>query len=526
MRNEDKAKDQLLAELKTHTDSGAKSECSETQGKGAEETLDNSERRYRLLAENVTDVIWTLDMNLQYTYVSPTVERLRGHTVEEVMAQTLEEVLTPASFEMAMGALEETLRREKTGEIGPFESTALELELRRKDGSTVWTEARMSFLRDPDGRPVGILGVTRDISERKKAEDALREKNEILDAILTASPIGIGLVRNRVLDWANQAMYSMVGYYEENGLTGKNASVLYPDNEEYERVGRELYTQITESGSGHLDTRWVRKDGTIFDCHLEAQALDSSDLSRGQIVAVMDITERKRAENALQESEKRLHLLSSHLLDAQEKERRRISRELHDGLGQALIGLKYNLRSIERKLRKDQPKLRGECEYALRYIDEIIDDVRRMSRGLSPYILEDLGLLASLRWMMENFSERHKVQVSVDLANIDHFFSEKTQTIIYRIFQEILTNIAKHAHATRVSVAAREKGGAVCFLVEDDGSGFDMKEQRMRNSVEKGMGLTAIEERTWMVGGSLDIWSQPGKGTRIGFTVPVDREGT
>lgn len=233
----------------------------------------------------------------------------------------------------------------------------------------------------------------------------------------------------------------------------------------------------------------------------------------------------KKAEEALRQSEKKLRLLSSHLLDAQEKERRRISIELHDGLGQALIGLKYNLRSIERKLRKDQPKLREECEYALKYIDEVIEDLRRVSRDLSPYILEDLGLSASLRWMMENFSARHKVQASLDIEDIDDFFPQKAQIIIYRIFQEALTNIAKHAQATHVSVAIKKQDSTVSFLVEDDGRGFDMKEERMRNSAEKGMGLTAIEERIWMVGGLLDIRSQKGKGTRINFTVPMDREG-
>ncbi len=145
-----------------------------TERKRAEEVLQESERRYRLLAENVTDVIWTMDMNLRMTYESPSVTQLRGYTVEEAMAQTLEDILTPASLEVARKALAEELAREKTVQKIPDRSRTLELELRCKDGSTVWTEVKAKLLRDPEGKPIGILGVTRDISERKQAEERVR----------------------------------------------------------------------------------------------------------------------------------------------------------------------------------------------------------------------------------------------------------------------------------------------------------------------------------------------------------------
>ena len=145
----------------------------------AEEALRESERRYRLLAENVTDVIWTMDMNLQSIYTSPSVMRLRGYSAEEAMAQTLEEALTPASFEVAAKAFEEELAIESTPQKDLFRTRALELEVIRKDGSTVWTEVRITVLRDPDGRPVGILGVTRDITGRMRMEKELRQQERL-----------------------------------------------------------------------------------------------------------------------------------------------------------------------------------------------------------------------------------------------------------------------------------------------------------------------------------------------------------
>jgi PAS domain S-box-containing protein len=370
-----------------------------TEIKRVAEALQESEKRYRLLAENLTDVIWTMDMNLRYTYVSPSVEGLRGYSVEEVMAQSIEEVLTPASLEVAKKVFAEVLSTEQREERRPFSSRTLELELRRKDGSTVWTEVKMNFLRAPDGRPVEILGVTRDITERKRAEETLRE------------------------------------------------------------------------------------------------------------------------------SEERLHLLSSNLLIAQETERKRISIELHDELGQALIALKLRLSSIRRKLRKDQKVLRDECEYSQGSIEQIIENVRRLSQDLSPYLLENLGLTAALRRLIDDLARDHKVETSIDIADIDNSLSQKRQLIVYRIFQEALTNIRRHAQATRISVAIKKEKDNLSFLVEDDGKGFDAKQAIAGNFNEKGLGLASMEERVRMLGGFLDIWSEVGKGTRISFTIPVIKEG-
>jgi signal transduction histidine kinase len=235
--------------------------------------------------------------------------------------------------------------------------------------------------------------------------------------------------------------------------------------------------------------------------------------------------EHRQAVEALRESEKQLRYLSSQLLTAQETERTRISRELHDELGQVLITLKLHLASVQRRLRKDQKPLYDEHEHAQKDIEEIIENVRRLSRNLSPHVLENLGLSAALRWIVDDYAKNQKITASIDITDINNFFSEKSRIIIYRIFQEVLTNIQKHASATHISAIITRNNDTISFLIEDNGKGFDVKRVMIKNPTEKGLGLATMEERIRMLGGALDIRSHVGGGTRISFAIPISKEG-
>ncbi len=234
--------------------------------------------------------------------------------------------------------------------------------------------------------------------------------------------------------------------------------------------------------------------------------------------------EHQQAVEALRESEKQLRYLSSQLLTAQETERTRISRELHDELGQALIALKFHLASVQRRLRKDQKPLYDEHEHAQEDIEQIIENVRRLSLDLSPHVLENLGLSAALRWLVDDCAKNQKITASIDITDINNSYSEKSQIIIYRIFQEALTNIRKHSHATHMSAVISRNDDTISFLIEDNGKGFDVKQVMIKNPIEKGLGLATMEERIRMLGGALDIRSQVGGGTRISFAIPISKE--
>jgi PAS domain S-box-containing protein len=235
-----------------------------------------------------------------------------------------------------------------------------------------------------------------------------------------------------------------------------------------------------------------------------------------------EVMDRLQAEESLKESEARLRHLSSRLLDAQEKERKRLAVELHDELGHALLTIKLQLRALARGLTPEQKTLAEDIEVLQPFIDGVLDNVRRLYFALSPGNLEDLGLTGALRQMLDEFAKHHKnIRWQIRIDNLDREFPPLTQTVIYRIVQEILTNIGKHAKPSRVSVRVKRNPTAALFTVEDNGCGFDTSRIHSLDDSNRGLGLAAMEERVRMQGGTLEIVSRENQGTRIAFTLPL-----
>jgi signal transduction histidine kinase len=199
--------------------------------------------------------------------------------------------------------------------------------------------------------------------------------------------------------------------------------------------------------------------------------------------------------------------------------------ELHDEPGQALMYLKFQLGSIAKNLGEKGNSSRVDCEVMVNYVDGIIDSVRRLSRDLGPSVLEELGLSSGLRYLLEEFSERYSLQDSqVEIDEIDDLFPPQDQLSIFRILQESLTNIFRHAQASRVSVSVKKQNGTVSLVVEDNGRGFDLQQTLAAEGDRKGIGIAALQERVRILGGTLDIWSRMGVGTRIACQIPVAGE--
>lgn len=230
--------------------------------------------------------------------------------------------------------------------------------------------------------------------------------------------------------------------------------------------------------------------------------------------------QRFHLQERIRESVDTLNDLSGHLLTVQEDEQRRIAMELHDGCGQDLNVLKLRLKSLQRRLPDEADDLIQECEGLLAYSDKIIDDIRNIAHGLKPAALETLGLTAATRQMIREYSTYATVQVEADIDLLDQIKDPITRVCLFRIFQEALTNVHKHAQATWGVLAASREGDTIRIRIEDNGIGFDVQNQFYRANGRMGMGLSALALRCRMIRADLSIDSKAGKGCRLVIRVP------
>jgi len=295
-----------------------------TERTRAETALKESEQRYRLLAENANDVIFTSDLNMTTTYISPSVARLRGFSAEEAITQTIADVLMPVSLTLAMNTLREELEIEATGKGDPSRMRRLELEETCKDGSTIWTETTLSFLRDGRGTPTGILGITRDITDRKKAEEAIRDSERRYrllaenanDAIFTAD-------MNMMPTYISPSMARLRGFPIGEMMSQHLSEVLTPASFQLASgtLRNELETETSDNSDPNrmirLELETPRKDGSTVWIEATVSFLrDERGNPSGILGIARDITERRNAENAVRESERRYRLLAENVNDA------------------------------------------------------------------------------------------------------------------------------------------------------------------------------------------------------------------
>jgi len=317
-----------------------------TDRKRADVALQQSEERFRSLVENSTDWFWAVDENAVYTYSSPKIRDLLGYEAEEVLGKTPFSLMPPDEADRVADIFASYAKSRR-----PFK--LLENTNVHKDGHLVVLETSGIPIFDAEGVFLGYRGIDRDITERKQAEEELRrahadmekkveertrdllevneqlrreiknrkrekirrrESEAYMEAILNAAPVGIGLVKNRVLVWVSHRMTEMLGYSVDE-LVGKSARIAYESEEEFDRVGRVKYQEINERGIGLVETRFKSKKGSVIDVLLCSSALDHGDLSRGVIFTVRDITEQKRAEQALRESEEKYRKLVETSID-------------------------------------------------------------------------------------------------------------------------------------------------------------------------------------------------------------------
>jgi signal transduction histidine kinase len=243
-------------------------------------------------------------------------------------------------------------------------------------------------------------------------------------------------------------------------------------------------------------------------------------------MVVTDLTEQKHNEKALRKSEQRLRTLTDQLLYAQENERKRIARDMHDSLGATLSALKYKMEDLAHNLFDLDPRqIGGTLDSLIKIIQETIAETRRMQNNLRPPLLDDLGILPTLTWLSREFQKTYsRMAIEKRLEVQEEEVPELLKVVIFRITQEAFNNIGKHARATQVRITLSREQNQLKLLIRDNGVGFDFKGLSEPADWPQGMGLSIMKERANLSGGSFSVESHPGKGTVIEGSWPLDKQ--
>ena len=284
-----------------------------------------------------------------------------------------------------------------------------------------------------------------------------------------------------------------------------------------EQVTRFGATGISERQMGQQRPLFgLRADGEEFP--IEASISQVRD-KQGKLYTVMlrDITERKKAEADLQASRSELRQLSANIQSAREEEKTHIARELHDDLGQRLTALKMDLSLLEAGLSLENPKLLDRVRTMHSLIDGTVTAVRRIAADLRPVMLDDLGLISAIEWLAHDFSSRYEIEVELELEQADLQFDSTMTTALFRMIQEALTNVARHAQASKVDICLKQENDQCIVRIYDNGKGMGTEAQRK----PKSFGLLGMRERARIINGQLTIDSKAGRGTSVEIRVPA-----
>lgn len=349
--------------------------------------------------------------------------------------------------------------------------------------------------------------------------DQLKKHQALLDELFEQAPqVAVLLDPGDRIVRANREFTHVFGYEPEEALGRRLSDLILPDElQEEERNYRDL------AARGELvDAEVVRrgKDGSRVEVSILRVPISMPGGQTAAYAIYRDITDRKRMENELLFSFEQLRALAARLQTVREDERTRVAREIHDGLGQALTAIRIEISALIRSLPADRQQLER-TQSIFQLVDETIESVRRISTELRPQILDDLGLVAAIEWAAEEFEARTGAKCRLDLPLDDLVVDPTLATAIFRIFQESLTNIARHATATEVGVRLARENGGLILEVHDNGKGLPTDAISGTTS----LGILGMQERAALLGGELSVTSRPGKGTTVKVRIPETDRG-
>jgi len=465
--------------------------------------LKESEKHLRTILDSTPGMLWESNVEVTRLWVNKTCLDFFGVPDVGVFNERWLELIHPDDVVLHQETAEKAARTRREFQI--------EYRALRHDGQYRWLLVSGTPRLDKSGQYAGFIGVTMDITDRKNVEDELRLAAQVYQnssEMMMVYDLYDGDVAATIID-VNPAFTSEMGYSRDE-IIGRSARTIYDFQSSpghYEAIRRDYMRD------GHWQGEFVvcRKNGERMVTWLNLNAVPCSKGNATRHVALLrDIGQQKEAEETIRS-------LSASLISAREDEAKRIAREIHDDLGQNLSWLRINILMLPELLRKNPEKLDASIGRMRDSIDNSIHTVRNIASNLRPATL-DMGFIMALEWLLDNFRVNTGLECGLDnrlgqAAVLDDVHS----TGVFRILQEALTNVARHAQATRVDVELAQSNGTLHLKISDNGTGFETGIQRKPRS----NGLAGMRERATMLGGHLDIDSAPGQGTRLHVSIPL-----
>jgi PAS domain S-box-containing protein len=470
-----------------------------------------SEERWTATLGSIGEAVIATDSEGRITFLNPIAAALTGWPLEEALNQPIGNVLKLINEESGMTADNEVLRVLKEKQVLAVTN---HVDLVTRDGREISVEHSAAPILAGEEKVIGVVLVFRDVSERRQEQIETAEQAALLE--LTQDSVFVIDMEGKILFWSRGAEV-MFGYSKSHAI-GNIAHELLCTG--FPQPLDEIRTELMRVGHWEGDLLKTARDGRrVVVAGRWALQWGKRDQAPRVLVISSDITERKRGEEALVLQREQLRALAERLQTVREEDRKKVARDLHDQIGQILTAIKMDLTWMTRHLPKSEDALLARVTESIQSINVGVKSVRTICSGLRPGVLDDLGLAAAIEWQASEFTSRNGVHCEVSVPPVDLHLDGDRATATFRIFQECLTNVIRHAQAKSVRVALCQEDENILLVVEDDGIGFI--ETGVSNSLGS-LGLLGMKERAQFCGGDVHISSSPGNGTTVTVRVPVD----
>jgi PAS domain S-box-containing protein len=482
-----------------------------SQDKGVKQkrTFKVSEQRFRHIFDHSPAMVYLTDVRGVILDMNEAGARMLGYSAPEELLG-LEAALHVYADPQDRRRFLEII--EPTGSVQNFET-----QFRRRDGVIIDVSITSTVRRNNSSHVEGYEGFVIDVTDRKRAERALQDSEEKYRTVVENSLSAIFIHQGGLFQFVNQRFVEVLGYDSPEELVGRHFWEVVHAKDRAMVKERGLKREKAQVLPTRYTFRGLKKDGSMI--WLDLRATHATYMGKPAVVGnLIDITRSKEAEDEIRH-------LSRRLMEISEEEKKKLAVDLHDEFGQALTSLHFDLEALQRSLPAEFVEQKDRCGRLIRIVERLADSTRKTTSYLRPDLLDHLGLVPTLEWYIREFTARWPdTEVDFQAIGFKKRLTSEIELVLYRIFQECLTNISKHAKATRVEIVLTYSHPRVIFIIRDNGVGYKQaKKELAPRRRSRGIGLLSMRERVASFGGSIDISTAPGKGTAVRVDVPVFR---